>query len=107
MGADMTFDPESDELDGALFRFWIRAGSQFPGETAKAIANATTAAEYRKALTELAHRKGVNLPPPAPATPTVSRALEIVLSRCKMHSGTASDLRYLLEGARMKERSGV
>lgn len=57
-------DFENDEHDGALFRFWIRAGSQFPGETAKAITNATSPAEYRKALIELAARKMINLPPP-------------------------------------------
>lgn len=55
-------DFEKDDFDGALFRFWIRAGSEFPGQTAIAIAAATTPAEYRKALTELAESRRINLP---------------------------------------------
>lgn len=57
-------DFENDEHDGSLFRFWIRAASQFPGETMRAIGRATTPAEYRKALIELAVSKQINLPPP-------------------------------------------
>lgn len=55
-------DFDDDARDGVLFRFWIRAASEFPGETARAIAHATTPAEYRQALTELAKGKRINLP---------------------------------------------
>jgi len=55
---------EADDHDGALFRFWIRAASLFPSETAMAITYATTPAEYRKALTDLAVFKRINLPAP-------------------------------------------
>lgn len=58
-------DFDDDYRDGALFRFWIRM-AQYPGgkpsAVAKAIADCHTAAEYRKALTELAIAEGVNLP---------------------------------------------
>lgn len=53
---------DTDIRDAMLFRFWVRAASDFPGETAMAIARCLTPAEYRSALTELARRKGVNLP---------------------------------------------
>lgn len=59
-------DWDNDNRDGVLFRFWIRAASYpegWPFETAGAIAACTTPAEYRRALTELAKKKGVNLPP--------------------------------------------
>lgn len=63
--------PEDDDLDGVLFRFWIRAAS-YPGgwpgrlmeimsEEIKGEGNATPAA-YRRALMRLAQEKGVNLP---------------------------------------------
>jgi hypothetical protein len=57
---------EDDDIrDAMLFRFWCRA-SQYPGgfpsETAEAIGKCKTADDYRKALTELARKKGVNLP---------------------------------------------
>ncbi|MCR6673295.1 hypothetical protein [Devosia ginsengisoli] len=58
-------DFDSDERDGILFRFWIGAASYpggFPLETAKAICDCKTPAEYRRALTELAERKRINLP---------------------------------------------
>ncbi|XAI96284.1 hypothetical protein [Microcystis phage Mae-JY30] len=69
-------DWNDDTRDGVMFRFWIRAGSEFPGETALAIAHATTPAAYRKALTELAGRKRINLPEPGNAE-AVLRAREI------------------------------
>lgn len=56
-----------DDLDGILFRFWIRAASYpdgWPSETAKALTNCTTPAQYRGALMNLAQDKGVNLPVP-------------------------------------------
>lgn len=58
-------DFDDDARDGILFRFWIRAASYpngWPGDVAKALANCLTAADYRRALTELARTKGVNLP---------------------------------------------
>lgn len=61
------FDPDSDELDGALFRFWIRAASYpggWPMDLMRALTNCTTPAEYRNALVELAEAKRVNLPLP-------------------------------------------
>ena len=54
-----------DELDGVLFRFWIRAASYpggWPADTAKALGPCTTPDEYRSALMKLAADKGVNLP---------------------------------------------
>lgn len=59
------FDPDSDELDGALFRFWIRAASYpagWPLDLMRALKDCTTPAEYRKALVELAEAKRINLP---------------------------------------------
>jgi hypothetical protein len=63
-------DWDDDDLDGVLFRFWIRAASWpggWPIDVAKAIGRCGTPSEYRKALTELAQQKGVNLPIPRPA----------------------------------------
>ena len=54
-----------DELDGVLFRFWIRAASYpggFPGELSRALLRCNTPAEYRAALMKFAQEKGVNLP---------------------------------------------
>ena len=67
----MAFDPDDDDRDGILFRFWIRAAS-YPGgwpnrlmtlihEEVTKEGNATPAA-YRRALMMLANEKGVNLP---------------------------------------------
>lgn len=63
--------PEDDDLDGVLFRFWIRAApypggwpgrlSQLMSDEIKAAGHATPAA-YRRALMRLAQEKGVNLP---------------------------------------------
>lgn len=61
-------DFDDDEMDGVLFRFWIRAASWpggWPVDVAKALTHCGSPAEYRKALTDLAKAKGVNLPPPA------------------------------------------
>ncbi len=55
-------DFDSDDQDGALFRFWIRGASDYPYEVAKALAKATTPAEYRRSLIALAAEKRVNLP---------------------------------------------
>lgn len=58
-------DFDDDDRDGVLFRFWIRAASYpggWPMDLMKAIKDCTTPAEYRRALTELAEQKGVNLP---------------------------------------------
>lgn len=67
----MSRDWDDDTRDGILFRFWIRAASfvigGWPSETARALANCHTPADYRRALTELATRRGVNLPEPADA----------------------------------------
>jgi hypothetical protein len=54
-----------DTRDGMLFRFWIKAGSYpggYPAETMAAIEHCRTPEQYRVALTELAIKKGVNLP---------------------------------------------
>lgn len=55
-----------DDLDGILFRFWIRAASSYgyPGEVAAALCKCVTEDDYRAALMDLARRKGVNLPTP-------------------------------------------
>lgn len=56
-----------DDLDGVLFRFWIRAASSpggWPSALIKALSPCTTPAEYRAALMKLAQEKGVNLPMP-------------------------------------------
>lgn len=66
-------DFDQDDIDGALFRFWIRAASYpggWPFELAEMIGPCTTLAEYRKALFEIARRKGVNL-----ASPEVDKRL--------------------------------
>lgn len=65
-------DWEDDYRDGVLFRFWVRMAS-YPGgspiKLMEAFSNMRgddpgniTPAHYRKALTELAIREGVNLP---------------------------------------------
>lgn len=63
-------DPYSDELDGVLFRFWIRAAS-YPGgwplDLMRALKDCTTPVEYRRALIQLAQEKRVNLPMPGGA----------------------------------------
>lgn len=61
--------PIDDEMDGVLFRFWMRAGSYpggWPTDTARAITHCKTPDEYRRALIDLANEKGVNLPHPQP-----------------------------------------
>ncbi len=63
MAAVMDFD--DDYLDGVLFRFWIRAASYpggWPFELAQVLTPCHSPAEYRRALIDLAERKGVNLP---------------------------------------------
>ena len=54
-----------DDLDGVLFRFWIRAASYpdgWPSAVAAALSPCTRPEEYRAALMKLAREKGVNLP---------------------------------------------
>jgi hypothetical protein len=61
-----------DDLDGVLFRFWIRAASYpggWPSAVAAALSLCKTPAEYRAALIKLAQEKGVNLPMPETRTP--------------------------------------
>ena len=53
---------DDDAVDAALFRFWARAASQFPGVVARALTRCRTQEEYRKALYELAKEKRINLP---------------------------------------------
>lgn len=58
-------DYESDEHDGALFRFWCRMASYPDGSPtmlARALSHCVTPADYRKALMELASQERVNLP---------------------------------------------
>ncbi len=59
--------PFDDEMDGVLFRFWIRAASYpggWPGDLMGALINCHTPDDYRRALCDLAEAKGVNLPNP-------------------------------------------
>lgn len=59
------FNADDDALDGVLFRFWIRAAAYpggWPGELERVIRDCLTPADYRRALVDLAQRKGVNLP---------------------------------------------
>jgi hypothetical protein len=61
----MDDDYESDERDGALFRFWIRMASYPEGSPMKltnALNRCTVPADYRRALTELAIKERINLP---------------------------------------------
>lgn len=59
----MTPDYDSDERDGALFRFWIRAVEDgHAGKLANALTHCRTPADYRKAITELANELRINLP---------------------------------------------
>ena len=64
-------DYESDERDGALFRFWIRMASFPNGSPSKLMVAFSkmrsdggniTPADYRRALTELAIKERINLP---------------------------------------------
>ncbi|WP_336801748.1 hypothetical protein [Kaistia sp. MMO-174] len=66
-----TLDLNNDDLDAILFRFWIRAASEFPSETMIALCSATTADAYRVALLNLARVKKVNLPHRATASSLV------------------------------------
>lgn len=52
----------NDELDGVLFRFWIRMAADQPGATAIALMACTTADDYRQALRKLAKQLKINLP---------------------------------------------
>lgn len=64
-------DCHDDDLDGVLFRFWIRAASYpggWPHRLSELFRKHTPPGEnmqahhYRAALTELAMEKGINLP---------------------------------------------
>ena len=65
-------DPFNDDLDGVLFRFWIRAASYpggWPSRLIQVIADHAPKdggnmqpEHYRAALMQLAQEKGVNLP---------------------------------------------
>ena len=59
---EVKFDCDDDMFDGVLFRFWIRAASEFPGETAIAITRCLTPADYRLALAALAIKHRINFP---------------------------------------------
>ena len=60
------FDPDDDTRDGILFRFWIKMAlpppDGSPSQIAMAIMSCITPSDYRTALTELAVKRGVNLP---------------------------------------------
>jgi hypothetical protein len=68
----MTDDPHSDERDGILFRFWIRAASYSDGWPSRLCqlfrdhgpknGENVQPHHYRAALMALAKEKGVNLP---------------------------------------------
>jgi hypothetical protein len=51
-----------DGLDGALFRFWVRAIQERPGDLARRLAQCVTPEEYREALICAARAAGVDLP---------------------------------------------
>ena len=56
---------EEDIRDAMLFRFWCRAASNGSGmiaETMRALMECHSVDDYRKALTALAKKHGVNLP---------------------------------------------
>lgn len=56
-----------DELDGVLFRFWIRAASYpsgWPSDLMFALKECKTPDQYRSALLALAETKGINIPIP-------------------------------------------
>lgn len=65
-------DPHNDDMDGVLFRFWIRAASYpggWPGRLSELMlehgpkgGENMQAHHYRAALMALAVEKGVNLP---------------------------------------------
>ena len=64
-------DLENDDIDGVLFRFWIRAASYpggWPGRLCEVIQENVPdkgnvqPKHYRAALMQLAKEKGVNLP---------------------------------------------
>lgn len=70
-------DYDDDSRDGILFRFWIRAASfsgGFPSDLMRALKDCLTPEDYRRALTELAEAKSVNLPPHEPATKIIEMA---------------------------------
>lgn len=63
--ADYMSADDDDIRDAMLFRFWCKAVEYpggWPADTAAALKHCHTAEDYRKALTELARSKGVNLP---------------------------------------------
>lgn len=63
-----------DALDGVLFRFWVRAASfpfGFPAAVAEALKDCKTPDDYRRALSALAKRKGINLPAPPDVDPWI------------------------------------
>jgi hypothetical protein len=64
----------TDDLDGVLFRYWVRKASEEPGRTAQAIARCLTPDEYRHALLEMAREDRLNLPEPQNEARAGSRA---------------------------------
>ena len=51
-----------DELDAALFRFWIDMAARHPGRLARQLANCIDSGQYRLALIALAKEMNVTLP---------------------------------------------
>jgi hypothetical protein len=62
---DEAVSDDDDIRDAMLFRFWCKGASYpggYPAELGQAIHGCKTPDEFRKALTDLARKKGVNLP---------------------------------------------
>lgn len=54
--------PDEDIRDAALFRLWIRLGSEQPSRVANKLTWCKTVEQYRAALMELAQEERINLP---------------------------------------------
>ena len=70
IGAAIVTDHRLDDVDGVLFRFWVRASSDLSaiGEVSSALSKCASFDQYRSALVDLARRQGINLPMPAKRT---------------------------------------
>lgn len=66
MGPAITANGRLDDVDGVLFRFWVRASidESAIGEVASALSKCASVDQYRLALVDLARRQGINLPLP-------------------------------------------
>jgi len=114
----MNFD--DDSRDGILFRFWIRAASfpgGFPSDLMRALKDCVTPEDYRRALTDLAKEKGVNLPPHEPASKIIEMAGEtakelrdallLVLDGTEAHNFPSDFGISEKEGRRLRKLAGL